>query len=186
MHTVYCIIGRTSSGKSTITRFAANKLGMTILKSYTTRNKRKGEEINSDHIFISEKEKDLKGFICRDAIAYTERSGYCNFMTRQQLLNSDFCIINPSGYYELKLKTVNDHIKLVPIYITVPFRTIEQRAKERGDYETWKQNYIKESQEFFDFEKSNLIDYRILNDTSINDAVGKLIRIIEKDKNKEN
>lgn len=59
MHTVYCIIGRTASGKSTITRLAANKLGMTILKSYTTRNKRKGEEINSDHIFISEKEKDL-------------------------------------------------------------------------------------------------------------------------------
>ena len=182
MHTVYCIIGRTASGKSTITRLAANKLGMTILKSYTTRNKRKGEEINSDHIFISEKEKDL---YVRDAIAYTERSGYCNFMTRQQLLNSDFCIVNPSGYYELKLKTVNDHIKLVPIYITVPFRTIEQRAKERGDYETWKQNYVKESQEFFDFEKSNLIDYRILNDTSVDDAVSKLVRIVKKDKNKE-
>lgn len=182
MHTVYCIIGRTSSGKSTITRLAANKLGMTILKSYTTRNKRKGEETNSDHIFISEKEKDL---YVRDAIAYTERSGYCNFMTRQQLLNSDFCIINPSGYYELKLKTINDHIKLVPIYITVPFRIIEQRAKERGDYETWKQNYIKESQEFFDFEKSNLIDYRILNDTSVDDAASKLVRIVEKDKNKE-
>ena len=38
----------------------------------------------------------------------------------------------------------------------------------------------------FDFEKSNLIDYRILNDTSIEDAVNKLIKIIQKDKNKEN
>ena len=182
-HTVYCILGRTSSGKSTITRLAAKELNMVVLKSYTTRDKRKGEELDSDHIFILEKEKNL---YIKDAIACTERSGDCNFMTRQQLLNSDFCIINPSGYYELKLKTVNDHIKLVPIYITVPFRVIEQRARKRGDYKQWKQNYIKESQEFFDFEKSNLIDYRILNDTSIEDAVNKLIKIIQKDKNKEN
>ncbi len=58
-HTVYCILGRTSSGKSTITRLAAKELNMVVLKSYTTRDKRKGEELDSDHIFILEKEKNL-------------------------------------------------------------------------------------------------------------------------------
>ena len=43
MHTLYCIIGRTGSGKSTITKQAANKLNARILKSYTTRARRKNE-----------------------------------------------------------------------------------------------------------------------------------------------
>ena len=77
-------------------------------------------------------------------------------------------------------------IKFVPIYITVPYRTLIERAKKRGDFETWKENYIKESEEFSQFEKSNLIDYRILNDGDIEDSVNKLIRIINKDKGNEN
>ena len=56
-HTVYCILGRTSSGKSTITRLAAKELNMVVLKSYTTRDKRKGEELNSDHILFQKKKR---------------------------------------------------------------------------------------------------------------------------------
>ena len=42
-HKIFCIIGRSASGKSTITNNVANKLGMKILKSYTTRTMRKEE-----------------------------------------------------------------------------------------------------------------------------------------------
>ena len=157
---------------------------MKVLKSYTTREPRKNEtdEI-SDHTFINpedvEKYRD-------DIVAYTERVGYCSFATKQQLLDADFYVINPTGYYELKLKTKDMDINLVPIYITVPYRTLIERAKKRGDFESWKENYIKESDEFSQFERSNLIDYRVLNDGSIDDSVNKLIRIINKDKGKEN
>jgi guanylate kinase len=59
MHKLYCIIGRTASGKSTITRLATEKLKMNVLKSYTTRKPRKGETAkNSDHIFILPKDVD--------------------------------------------------------------------------------------------------------------------------------
>ena len=156
---------------------------MKVLKSYTTREPRKNEtdEI-SDHTFINpedvEKYRD-------DIVAYTKRVGYCSFATKQQLLEADFYVINPTGYYELKLKTKDIDIEFVPIYITVPYRIVESRAKKRGDYEKWKENYINENKEFSDFEKSNMIDYRILNDGTIEESVEKLIRIICKHKGKE-
>lgn len=113
-------------------------------------------------------------------VAYAERCGYCSFTTRKQLLESDFYVINPSGFYELKLKTKDMGINLVLIYITVPYRTAIERAKKRGDYESWKENYDKENEEFSSFEKSNIIDYRILNNCDIDMSVDKLVRIIKK------
>lgn len=179
MHRLYCIIGRTASGKSTITQLAAEKLKMNVLKSYTTRKLRKGETAkNSDHTFISSEDVVLYR---NDMVAYTERVGYCSFATKQQIMDSDFYIINPSGYTELKMKTKNMDVELVPIYITVPYRTLEKRAKNRGEFNIWRENYIKESEEFTEFEKSNLIEYRILNDGDLDFSVKKLINIIRKD-----
>ena len=88
MHKLYCIIGRTASGKSTITRLASEKLNMNVLKSYTTRKPRKGETAkNSDHTFIST--ENVNSYR-NDMVAYTERVDYCSFATKQQIMNSDF------------------------------------------------------------------------------------------------
>lgn len=184
MHTVYCILGRTSSGKSEIVRQAAKKLNMKVLKSYTTRVRRENEtEEDSDHIFIHSDEVEKYR---PDMVAYTDRVGYCSFATKNQLLESDFYIINPFGFLQLKeiLNKLDIDIQLVSIFITTPYRTLIERAKKRGDFESWKENYINESDEFSQFEKSNLIDYRILNDGDISDSVEKMIRIINKHKTK--
>ena len=183
LHTVYCVLGRTSSGKSEIVKRASNQLNMVVLKSYTTRARRENEtEENSDHTFIHPDEVEKYKY---DMVAYTDRVGYCSFATKQQLLESDFYIINPTGYYELKLKTKDMDIELVPIYVTVPYSVLVKRAKKRGGFESWKENYINEGEEFSQFEKSNLIDYRILNDGEIDDSIEKMIRIINKHKNKQ-
>lgn len=182
IHTVYCVLGRTGSGKSTITKKAANKLNMKVLKSYTTRQRRENEtDENCDHIFISSNEVEKYR---NDMIAYTERVNYCSFATKQQLLDNDFYIINPTGYYELKLKTKDMDIELVTIMINVPYNDLRQRARKRGDYDDWQANYIKESEEFSNFEKSNLIDYFVLNDRSIEESVAKMIRVINNDRAK--
>lgn len=181
IHTVYCVLGRTGSGKSTVTKEAAKQLNMNILRSYSTRQYlRQGEtKEKSDHILISQDEVEKYR---NDMIAYTDRVGYCNFATKQQLLDNDFYIINPTGYYELKLKTKNMDIELVTIMVNVPYNDLRQRARKRGDYDAWQANYIKESEEFSNFEKSNLIDYFVLNDRSLEESVAKMIRIINKDK----
>lgn len=182
IHTVYCVLGRTGSGKSTVTKEAANKLNMKVLKSYTTRQRRENEtDENCDHTFISSNEVEKYR---DDMIAYTERVGYCSFATKQQLLDNDFYIINPTGYYELKLKTKDMNVELVTIMVNVPYNDLRQRAKKRGDYDDWQANYIKESEEFSNFEKSNLIDYFVLNDRSLEESVAKMVRVINKDKAK--
>lgn len=182
IHTLYCIIGKTGSGKTTITKNVADKLNKKILKSYTTRNRRNNEtDENADHTFIIPDEVEQYR---ADMVAYTDRVGYCSFATKQQLMDADFYIINPSGYYELQTNTKDMDIRLVAIYITTPIRILENRVKKRGDFETWKENYINESEEFSHFEKSNMIDYRILNDRDIDAATEKLITIMDKDRSK--
>lgn len=182
IHTVYCVLGRTGSGKSTITQKAAKQLNMKVLKSYTTRQRRENEtDENCDHTFISHDEVEKYR---NDMIAYTERVGYCSFATKQQLLDNDFYIINPTGYYELKLKTKDMNVELVTIMVNVPYNDLRQRAKKRGDYDAWQANYIKESEEFSNFEKSNLIDYFVLNDRSLEESVAKMVRVINKDRAK--
>ena len=182
IHTIYCVLGRTGSGKSIITQKAANNLNMKVLKSYTTRQRRENEtDENCDHIFISSNEVEKYR---NDMIAYTERVNYCSFATKQQLLDNDFYIINPTGYYELKLKTKDMDIELVTIMVNVPYNDLRQRARKRGDYDAWQANYIKESEEFSNFEKSNLIDYFVLNDRSLEESVAKMVRVINKDRAK--
>lgn len=95
-------------------------------------------------------------------------------------------IKHPVGLYTLKLKTRDIDVRLVSIYITTPYTTAEERAKKRGDYDSWKRNYAAENDSFSNFEKSNLIDYRILNDGSLETSVEKMINIIRKDWNKNN
>ena len=155
---------------------------MKVLKSYTTRQRRENEtDENCDHIFISSNEVEKYR---NDMIAYTERVNYCSFATKQQILDNDFYIINPTGYYELKLKTKGMDVHLVTIMVNVPFSELRNRAKKRGDFSTWEANYKKESEEFTIFEKSNLIDYFVLNDGNIEESIKKMENIIKKDKSK--
>ena len=70
------------------------------------------------------------------------------------------------------------------IMVKVPFSELRKRTKKRGDYDAWQANYIKESEEFSNFEKSNLIDYFVLNDRSLEESVAKMVRVINKDKAK--
>ena len=183
IHTVYCVLGRTGSGKSTVTKESAKQLNMSVLRSYSTRQYlRQGEtKENSDHILISPDEVEKYR---NDMIAYTDRVGYCNFSTKQQLLDNDFYIIHPTRYYALKLKTKDLDIALVTIMVNVPYNDLRQRARKRGDYEAWQANYINESEEFSNFERSNLIDYFVLNDRSLEESVAKMIRVINKDRSK--
>lgn len=178
MHRVYCIIGRTASGKSTLSKLAANKLNKKILRSYTTRDLRKNETVElSDHIHIKPEQVDEYR---DDMIAYTDRVGYCSFATKSQLMDCDIYIINPSDYYELEEKTKDMDVKLETIYITVPYQMCEKRAKARKSYNEWIENYKAENDEFKEFESSGKIHYRVLNDTTVEEAVNKLIRIIKK------
>ena len=147
-------MGRTCSGKTTLAKTVAETLHMKVLRSYTTRPMREGEnEHTSDHIFISDDEVKLfQGKIA----AYTEINGYKYFVTKDMVMNSDIYIVDPKGYKMLEdtVKRKNMKVKLVPIYIDVDVADQERRFRNRGNTreEFW-ERYKSEAEQFDKFEE---------------------------------
>lgn len=179
MHTVFCIIGRTASGKSTIVNAVAKDFNLKILKSYTTRARRQNEiGDNCDHTFISVNDVDKYR---DDMVAYTERAGYCSFATKEQLMSSDIYIINPSGFSDLieSTKDIPD-LRLVDIWIDCDSDQLIARSLSRSNSDNWKENYDKEETEFtkiypnIDYDKSWHVD----NNQYISAAINHMKQII--------
>ena len=154
MKKLFCIIGRSASGKSSLTRTVAKDFGLKVVKSYTTRPMREGEnEHTSDHIFISEDE--VKLFEGKMA-AYTEINGYKYFVTKDMIIEADIYVVDPNGYKMLAeyVERKNMKIKLVPIYIDVDVNDQERRYRARGNTrnEFW-ERYKSEAERFDKFEE---------------------------------
>lgn len=147
-------MGRTCSGKTTLAKTVAASFNMNVLRSYTTRPKRDGEnEYSSDHIFISEDEVKLfKGKMA----AYTEINGYKYFVTKDMVLESDIYVIDPNGYKMLTeyVKEKGLKIELIPIYIDVDVADQERRYRARGNTrEQFWERYKSEAEQFSKFEE---------------------------------
>ena len=185
---LFCIIGRTSSGKTSLTKEVAKQLNLKVVKSYTTRPIRPGEiEEESDHYFISE--DDYPNYK-NDIVAYTEINGYRYFTTKKELEDCDLYVIDPKGYYMLSNKVDNvesiNKIKIVPIYVTISYDIARKRAAERGDdLKTWDERYESEDEQFRKFEnyilEYSLNVYVINNDGLFLNSLGIMKYIILKE-----
>lgn len=160
-----CLVGRTGSGKSTIAR-ALNKTYFdgkkdTIVKSYTTRPQRPGEEQTSDHKFIQP--NDVNRYR-NEIIADTKIGPYEYFATLTDIEKAKIYIIDPIGINHLKenLKQHGISYRLFIVYLYVDADTRTKRLLSRGDsirmIQTRNQ---KEKNEFTDFENSHTYDLLI-------------------------
>ena len=154
MKKLFCIMGRTCAGKTSLAKAVAESLNMKVVKSYTTRPMREGEsEHTSDHIFVSDDEVKLfQGKIA----AYTEINGYKYFVTKDMIMNSDIYVIDPDGYKMLTeyVKRKELKIELIPIYIDVDVNDQERRYRARGNTrEQFWERYKSEAEQFSKFEK---------------------------------
>lgn len=154
MKKLFCIMGRTCAGKTSLAKAVAESFNMKVVKSYTTRPMREGEnEHTSDHIFVSDDEMKLfQGKIA----AYTEINGYKYFVTKDMIMNSDIYVIDPDGYKMLTeyVKRKELKIELIPIYIDVDVADQESRYRARGNTrEQFWERYKSEAEQFSKFEK---------------------------------
>lgn len=154
MKKLFCIMGRTCAGKTSLAKAVADSLNMKVVRSYTTRPMREEEsEHNSDHIFVSDDEVKLfQGKIA----AYTEINGYKYFVTKDMIMNSDIYVIDPDGYKMLTeyVKRKELKIELIPIYIDVDVADQESRYRARGNTrEQFWERYKSEAEQFSKFEK---------------------------------
>lgn len=158
-HYLFCVMGRSASGKSSLIRDYCNKhKDYSFIQSYTTRPARE-DDISADkpdHIFISE--DDVKKYI-KDMAAYTEINGHKYFTTNDQLFKNDFYTIDPIGFEWLCEYVVKNDldIVLIPIYITVSKENLQDRAVKRGQsIESYNKRYDDENSQFAEYENNSM------------------------------
>ena len=125
---IFCLIGKSGSGKTTIADKLLEMYGYTQIVSYTTRPPR--TEYDTDHIFISKEEYDA--LTDKVAFTYFQDNYYC--ATKKQVDNNDLYVIDPFGLQQLK-QLYDGEKQIVSIYIDVPMDICLERMRKRGDNE---------------------------------------------------
>ena len=176
MKKLFCVVGRTGTGKDSLVDLVCSSLGMKKVKSYTTRERRPGEGDNS-HVFIKPVEIDqFKGRMA----AYTKIGEVEYFATIDQVLEGDFYVIDPNGLDDFRERWDFNKfpISIVVIYITVPKMTQLSRLLGRGDNaEKSNSRMLAENNQFGEFETKQRMDYTVVN-SDLEQAVLGLQKIV--------
>lgn len=176
MKKLFCVVGRTGTGKDSLVDLVCSSLGMKKVKSYTTRERRPGEGDDS-HVFIKPVEIDqFKGKMA----AYTKIGEVEYFATVEQVLEGDFYVIDPNGLDDFRERWDFNKfpMSIVVIYITVPKMTQLSRLLGRGDNaEKSNSRMLAENNQFGEFETRQRMDYTVVN-SDLEQAVLGLQRIV--------
>ena len=176
MKKLFCVVGRTGTGKDSLVDLVCSSLGMKKVKSYTTRDRRPGEGDDS-HVFI--KPVGIDQFKGRMA-AYTKIGEVEYFATVEQVLEGDFYVIDPNGLDDFRERWDFNKfpMSIVVIYITVPKMTQLSRLLGRGDNaEKSNSRMLAENNQFGEFETKQRMDYTVVN-SDLEQAVLGLQKIV--------
>lgn len=126
-HTLYCLVGKSGSGKSALAKKWAADKGLTLLRSKTTRPIRPGETPETaDHVFVDQAAADRE----RDQMAaYTKVCGFEYYATLDQIMQSDIYLIDPAGL--IRLKRILDDRKLPVRLVVILLEVTEEIRRQR-------------------------------------------------------
>ena len=160
----FLVIGRTASGKTYLAHKAAEKLGMKVVKSFTTRPPRPGKEENGDHYFVDSKENNINAK--DNIVAYTKINGYKYWSTKDELDRCDIYVIDPNGVEYLKNQCGDDYV-FVEIYVVAPKKIRKRRYISRGgSWFGFIMRQIKENTQFTNYAnnlKHDLLHWVVIN-----------------------
>ena len=123
---LYLFVGKSASGKTTLSEKLEAQYGLKTIHSYTTRPPRYENE--TGHIFITDVEFDQLNNI----IAYTEYNGHRYCCTKQQLDESSIYVVDVPGVATL-LKNYTTERVINIIYFDTSVRTRISRMIDRHD-----------------------------------------------------
>jgi guanylate kinase len=122
--TLYLLVGKSASGKTTIANFLEKMYGHKQVNSYTTRMPRYYGEIG--HMFISNSEFDQLG----ELAAFTTYNGHRYGVTYEQLAQCDIYVIDIPGVESL-LKNLHGSRPICIIYFDAAVSTRIDRMIDR-------------------------------------------------------
>ena len=160
-HMLFCVLGRTSSGKDTLVNKLCEKTGARKLISYTTRPRRDEEE--DTHIFVTEEEYE-KMLADGQVAVDTNINGNYYWSTIEQLHKADVYILDYIGWK--KLKELNlPGIRPVSVFINTPEEVRKERAlnKRGDDKKIFASRNFSEKRQFEEMLKKGDFDYSLRN-----------------------
>lgn len=143
------IVGRTGVGKDYLANLFVEE-GCRQLITYTTRPKRFAGEIT--HKFITEDQVDS----IPNKIIETEIAGFKYFSTKEDVANSDVCIVDPNGAIELIKSLPDEPIHLIYVQALNSINSFKamKRESDGARAEAIVNNRVQSEKERFDaFEK---------------------------------
>lgn len=126
MKNLYCIVGRSGTGKTTLAEELERLYGYTSISSYTTRPQRYDGE--TGHIFVTPNEFKALG----EMSAYTLYNGFEYGATPVQIDENDLYVIDVPGVKSLK-ERYHGKKGIVVFGLLADEAVVRERMKKRGD-----------------------------------------------------
>lgn len=125
---IFCIVGKSGTGKTAITQQLAQKYDWEIVWSVTTRPKRTQNE--TGHLFRTDDEFDeiMEGH----CVAYSEICGYRYGVSKEQIDRNDFFVVDPDGLQSLK-ENYHGEKQIIAIGLKDTLIHRIQHMRKRGD-----------------------------------------------------
>ena len=190
MGKIFCLMGKSSSGKDTIFKEIKNdeELNLKPIVSYTTRPKRTNETNGVEYFFINEKE--LKEFeqenkVIEKSVYHTVHGDwyYCTINDEQiDLENNNYLLITTLESYK-SLKDYFGEEKVYPLYVHVEDgvrleRALErEKSQENPNFNELCRRFLADNDDFSDKNLSSLS----INKFYINEDLQDCINNIKKD-----
>lgn len=125
---IYCIVGPSGVGKTTVTRYLCEQEGYKDIASLTTRPMREGEVQGVGHYYVTYEE-----FHKYDMVAYTMFDGNEYGVPKSMVDEADFYVIDIAG---VKMLRECYHDKdIVVVYLAITPEEAARRMRMRGDSE---------------------------------------------------
>lgn len=186
---VYCLMGYTAVGKSTIAqRIVKDLKNVHLAVSHTTRPIRPKEVEGVDYHFIDNNEfREMKENYCFiETRSYNTKivedgetkDAVWNYgYAREEFENYEYCIaiVDVTGYEELKEYFKPKGVIVTPIYVKVDEDVLKKRIEKRGDLLAEFERRLKDDKERFKKFRVNVVYKSIDNsDDDVQKAVDKL------------
>ena len=171
MGKIFCLMGKSSTGKDTIGKHLLKTMDLKNIVLYTTRPIREGELHGREYYFVNDdefKELETSGKVIEKRVYNTIHGDwtYATVDSNIDLENNNYLVLNTLIGYE---KLVNYYGKdtVIPLYIWVDLNTRIDRAFTREEqeknpkYREICRRFIKDEE---DFKEENLTRLEILED----------------------